>query len=391
MSLITRLLLAAALLSAWTLRAAAESPRATIARAVLTEDAAEQRKLIGTLAGQGDEVIPELLAAWRTDAIFLHLDGGTTVPVQLVGEKDAAGSQAALRVDNGEPLVDAAGEPMRLVGRELKTADHTSALRRAMKAVLDLFDLVSANPVRRLMAVQTIGQAQDASKIAVLEERLPLEKDAKVRRALREALALIRLKDANDAMKLAALAELKELKPYTDNGYANRNWNDTTNLVITGKAGLQIMGDWARGEFAAAGMAGVKDFGCMIGLDEDNPIVSTDGDVIVFPKQKDPEKEAAQKRLAALLISPKVQVAFNNAKGSMPVRGDVDMATADPCMQKALKAVEDPKRIATGVQRFITEDTSNQLNSLITQYWADDSMTADAAQKKFADIIKNSD
>ena len=112
--------------------------------------------------------------------------------------------------------------------------------------------------------------------------------------------------------------------------------------MITGKAGLQIMGDWARGEFSAAGMTGVKDFGCMIGLDEDNPIVSTDGDVIVFPKLQDPDKEAAQKRLAALLISPAVQVAFNNAKGSMPVRGDVDMATADPCMQKALKAVEDP-------------------------------------------------
>ena len=187
------------------------------------------------------------------------------------------------------------------------------------------------------------------------------------------------------------LTELKDLKQFTDSGYANRNWNDTTNLVITGKAGLQIMGDWARGEFAAAGMTGVKDFGCMIGLDEDNPIVSTDGDVIVFPKQKDAAKEAAQKRLAALLISPKVQVAFNNAKGSMPVRGDVDMASADPCMQKALKAVEDPKRIATSVQRFITEDTSNQLNSLINQFWADDSMTVEAAQEKFADIIKNSD
>jgi glucose/mannose transport system substrate-binding protein len=60
-------------------------------------------------------------------------------------------------------------------------------------------------------------------------------------------------------------------------------------------------------------------------------------------------------------------------------------------MQKALKAVEDPKRIATSVQRFITEDTSNQLNSLINQFWADDSMTVDAAQAKFADIIKNSD
>jgi len=187
------------------------------------------------------------------------------------------------------------------------------------------------------------------------------------------------------------LTELKDLKQFTDDGYANRNWNDTTNLVITGKAGLQIMGDWARGEFSAAGMTGVKDFGCMIGLDEDNPVVSTDGDVIVFPKLQDADKEAAQKRLAAILISPEVQVAFNNAKGSMPVRADVDMATADPCMQKALKAVDDPARIASGVQRFITEDTTNELNALITQYWSDDAMTADQAQAKFVEIIKNSD
>ena len=42
-------------------------------------------------------------------------------------------------------------------------------------------------------------------------------------------------------------------------------------------------------------------------------------------------------------FKPEVQVAFNNAKGSMPVRGDVDMSTADPCMQKALKAVNGHK------------------------------------------------
>ncbi len=196
---------------------------------------------------------------------------------------------------------------------------------------------------------------------------------------------------AGGADVLKTLKQFKALKPFTDEGYANRNWNDTTNLVITGKAGLQIMGDWARGEFAAAGMTGVKDYGCMIGLNEDKPIVTTDGDVIVFPKQSDPAVEAAQKRLAALLISPAVQVAFNNAKGSMPVRGDVDMASADPCMQKALKAVEDPAKIATGVQRFINEDTNNELNSLITQYWSDDSMTAEVAQAKFVEILKNAD
>ena len=74
----------------------------------------------------------------------------------------------------------------------------------------------------------------------------------------------------------------------------------------------------------------------------------------------------------------------------MPVRADVDMSTADPCMQKALKAVDDPAKIASGVQRFINEDTTNEQNSLITQYWSDDAMTADQAQAKFVEILKNS-
>lgn len=190
---------------------AADSPRAIIAQAVLTEDATAQRNLISSLMGQGDEVIPELLAAWRSDAIFLYPSDSGTVPVQLTGDKDASGAQAAIRIADGNPLKDAQGQPVRLVAGELKSADHTSALRRAMKAVLDLVDLVSANTTKRLQAVQTIGQAQDASKLPVLESRLPVESDARVGRALREAIALIRLKDAKDEVKLAALAELKEL------------------------------------------------------------------------------------------------------------------------------------------------------------------------------------
>jgi glucose/mannose transport system substrate-binding protein len=186
-------------------------------------------------------------------------------------------------------------------------------------------------------------------------------------------------------------ADLRALKQFTDEGYANRNWNDTTNLVITDKAGLQVMGDWARGEFAAAGLTGVEDFGCIIGLNEDKPVVSTDGDIFVFFKQDDPEVEAAQKRLAALMISPEVQVAFNNAKGSMPVRADVDMSTADPCMQKALQAVDDPAKIVTAMNRFITENTNQRINELIAQYFADDSITPEDGAAQYAEIISTSD
>ena len=129
----------------------------------------------------------------------------------------------------------------------------------------------------------------------------------------------------------------------------------------------------------------------MIGLNEAKPVVSTDGDIIVFFKQNNPDVEAAQKRLAALLISPEVQVAFNNAKGSMPVRADVDMSTADPCMQKSLKAVEDPANIVTATNRFITENTNQQINELVAQYFADDTMTAEDATAKFATVIGSSD
>jgi glucose/mannose transport system substrate-binding protein len=129
----------------------------------------------------------------------------------------------------------------------------------------------------------------------------------------------------------------------------------------------------------------------MIGLNEDAPLVSTDGDIFVFFKQDDPEVEAAQKRLAQLIISPEVQVAFNNAKGSMPVRGDVDMSTADPCMQKALQAVEDPTKIVPATNRYITENTNQQINELVANFFSDDSVTPEDAAASFAEIIELSD
>ena len=46
-------------------------------------------------------------------------------------------------------------------------------------------------------------------------------------------------------------------------GSTNRDWNVTTNLVITGKALMQIHGDWMKGEFRNAGKEAGKDFGCI--------------------------------------------------------------------------------------------------------------------------------
>ena len=53
---------------------------------------------------------------------------------------------------------------------------------------------------------------------------------------------------------LKVIKTFEALRPLVDEGSPGRNWNDATNLVITGKAAAQVMGDWARGEFALAGL-----------------------------------------------------------------------------------------------------------------------------------------
>jgi len=192
--------------------AAQETPRATIVRAILAPDQAQKRELIGSLLGEGDEAIRELFTAWRQDGLFVYTaPDGAKIPVALTGDKDAQGAQTAIRVDDGKPLLDAGGQPLRLVGSRLAAVEHDASLRRAMKTVVDLLDLGSPVLAKRLRAIQTIGFAQKPDKLAALHARSRIEPEKEARMELREAIALIQLVDPDDAVKIKALDELREL------------------------------------------------------------------------------------------------------------------------------------------------------------------------------------
>ncbi len=209
--------------------AAAPGARDTIVKAILAEDDSVKRELIGTLAGNGDEAIAPLLTAWRSDQLFLYAPNETTkIPVQLVGPKGDNDAQDALRVDTGKPLTDAAGKPLKLVGSDLTAVEHNNNLRRAMKAVLDLADIVNPDVAKRTKAILTIGLGQDAEKLPALQARLKMEPDPGVQRALRESIALVQLKDPKDEVKLTALAELKELKSLASSDFLNRTLKEAT-------------------------------------------------------------------------------------------------------------------------------------------------------------------
>ncbi|QWW66303.1 ABC transporter substrate-binding protein [Rhizobium sp. WYJ-E13] len=168
-----------------------------------------------------------------------------------------------------------------------------------------------------------------------------------------------------------------------------QDWNQATNLVITGKAGGQIMGDWAQGEFQVAKQVAGKDYTCLPGLGV-NEIISTSGDAFYFPLQKDAEKAKAQDVLAATLLDPKTQVAFNLKKGSLPVRGDVDISAANDCMKKGLEILA-KGNIVTSSDQLASPDTTKQIEDLFAEFFANTTMTPEAAQKRFADIIAAAD
>jgi glucose/mannose transport system substrate-binding protein len=168
-----------------------------------------------------------------------------------------------------------------------------------------------------------------------------------------------------------------------------QDWNQATNMVITGAAGGQIMGDWAQGEFQVAGQKAGTDYECLPGLGV-NEIISTGGDAFYFPKLKDPEKTKAQMVLASTLLAKETQVAFNLKKGSLPVRGDIDLAAANDCMKKGLAILASGAILPDGNQT-LSPDTQGQIEDLMTEFWSSDAISAEDAQKRYAEIIGNAD
>ncbi len=168
-----------------------------------------------------------------------------------------------------------------------------------------------------------------------------------------------------------------------------QDWNQATNLVITGKAGGQIMGDWAQGEFQQAGQVAGKDYTCLPGLGL-NQTLTTGGDAIYFPLLEDEEKSKAQEVLAETIVDPKVQVAFNLKKGSVPIRSDVDLAAANDCMKKGIDIIA-KGGTAISTDQLVSADTQKQKEDLMSEFFAKESMTPEQAQERFAEIIGSAD
>lgn len=175
-----------------------------------------------------------------------------------------------------------------------------------------------------------------------------------------------------------------------DPNNSTQNWNDATSQVINASHGAQIMGDWAQGEFQVAGQTAGVEYDCLPGLGL-QPALDTGGDAFYFPNQDDPEKTEAQLRMASMMMSKAVQVDFNLKKGSLPVRGDVDLDGANACMKKGLEILADPANIVPGGDQTWSPDTTGQVEDLLAEFWTNPDMSPEDAHDAWATILEEAD
>ena len=183
------------------------------------------------------------------------------------------------------------------------------------------------------------------------------------------------------------LTTFKRLHDYVDAGSPGRDWNVATGMLISGKAGVQIMGDWAKGEFLAANQTAGKEFGCFAGFGPKAPYVVA-GDVFIMPKSTNAEVVKAQQLLATVMVAPATQVAFNIKKGSIPIRTDVDASKMDICAQQGIAAMKDKSRQLPTSTMLVPTDVEGAMQDVVTNFWNKGQSVEEAAKALAAALKK---
>ena len=146
-----------------------------------------------------------------------------------------------------------------------------------------------------------------------------------------ETLGSATMKEAFDRMT--------KLRSYVDDNFSGRDWNLASAMVIEGKAGVQFMGDWAKGEFVKANKKPGEDFVCMRFPGTQGAVTFNSDQFAMFKVADD--KVPAQMQMAAAIENPVFQSAFNVVKGSAPARTDVSNEAFDACGKKAIADLAD--------------------------------------------------
>lgn len=192
--------------------------------------------------------------------------------------------------------------------------------------------------------------------------------------------------DSPDMRK--ALALFRRIQQEADPGSANRNWNDTTAMVIRGDALMQFHGDWMKGEFNAAGKKMGVDYDAMFPPGSKGVQVTIDEETFLKPSTD--VKKSSEEAFFKIMLQKDITERFSVIKGSTPVRLDASVGI-DKYAKGVLAALNNP-RFGHPVRNITMDnDFAGAYEDITDQFWNTPTMSADEyikdLQQKYDEIL----
>ncbi|MCG9777771.1 ABC transporter substrate-binding protein [Photobacterium damselae] len=197
----------------------------------------------------------------------------------------------------------------------------------------------------------------------------------------------------NGAQMVEVFRQFKRMREVIDPRFEGQSWNKATAMVIEGKAAMQIMGDWAKGEFVQANLKPGKDYICVPAPGTDQQFAYNIDSFAFFKLNGSAEDEKAQQDLAQTIMSPAFQSLFNLTKGSIPVRLDMDMSEFDQCAlesMKDLKATSKTKHFVPSISQGLatTSYVQSAISDVVSEFFHDPNAKPQQAAKQLARAIR---
>ncbi|RQR27747.1 carbohydrate ABC transporter substrate-binding protein [Burkholderia sp. Bp9143] len=181
-----------------------------------------------------------------------------------------------------------------------------------------------------------------------------------------------------------AFDQMRALRGMVDPNFPGRDWNLATSMVISGKAAMQIMGDWAKGEFVNAGKKANVDYLCF-------QYPGTQGDFIFNTDQFGTFKKSdadlpGEYAFASSVMDKTSQAKFNQIKGSIPARLDVPADGFDECGKKSMADLRGALKSGTMVGSFahghaMPDGPKNAVYDVVTHFFNSNQSSADAVKQ----------
>lgn len=176
-----------------------------------------------------------------------------------------------------------------------------------------------------------------------------------------------------------AIEAFRKITAQADEGWVNRQWNESTNTVISGKTLMHFHGDWMKGQWKASKKVLGEDYNC-INLPGTKALsVTVDAMGILGGEPVSPEQLAAEFDLASIAVDPVRNAEFASFKGSTPVRTDAPVDKLDACNKLVLDSLAKDNFWVLNPFYISDSDWINSVWNTMFTFQGDPSMTTDDA------------